>query len=384
MLEEYATLNNRYKLLERIGSGGMSVVYKAHDLSLGRIVAVKMLHEALTGDAGFLTRFQREAHAAANLSHSNIVTVHDIGQDGHRHYIVMEFVDGYTLKQVVREQNKLGQPMPINRALDLTIQICNGIGYAHRAHLVHCDVKPQNVLVTRDDRVKVADFGIARAISEASQQLEKQVWGTPQYFAPEQAAGYPATPASDVYSIGVILFELLSGRLPFQAESHTALALKHMQEPPPPVTAFNPAVPRQLEQIVAKVLAKEAVARYRTAGQLGRILSTYRQSSQAETGPIYPVTSVHNAVPVAEQKTQLHHYVPERTERPSPTTPTRPLTPPTSTQLPNLEPETIAITSRAQQDNKPDWIAISLGITALLALMGLIPLWYFVYRAWTG
>ncbi|MCA9960542.1 MAG: serine/threonine protein kinase, partial [Anaerolineales bacterium] len=243
MPEEYTILNNRYKLLERIGSGGMSVVYKAQDLSLGRIVAVKMLHEGLTGDKGFLARFQREAHAAANLSHSNIVTVHDIGQDGHRHYIVMEFVDGQTLKQIIREQNKLGQPMPINRALDLTIQICNGIGYAHRAHLVHCDVKPQNVLVTRDDRVKVADFGIARAISEASQQMEKQVWGTPQYFSPEQASGHPATPASDVYAIGIILFELLSGRLPFQAESQTALALKHMQEPAPLVTTVNPAVP---------------------------------------------------------------------------------------------------------------------------------------------
>ncbi|MCA9977127.1 MAG: serine/threonine protein kinase [Anaerolineales bacterium] len=385
MPEEYTILNNRYKLLERIGSGGMSVVYKAQDLSLGRIVAVKMLHEGLTGDKGFLARFQREAHAAANLSHSNIVTVHDIGQDGHRHYIVMEFVDGQTLKQIIREQNKLGQPMPINRALNLTIQICNGIGYAHRAHLVHCDVKPQNVLVTRDDRVKVADFGIARAISEASQQMEKQVWGTPQYFSPEQASGHPATPASDVYAIGIILFELLSGRLPFQAESQTALALKHMQEPAPLVTTVNPAVPRQLEQIVAKVLAKEAAARYRTAGQLGRILSTYRQSSQAETGPVYPVTSVHSTVPVAEQKTQLHYYVPERTERPLPDTASVTQPAPQATPTTNGEPETILITPRTQEEtNQLDWIAISLGITALLALMGLIPLWYFVYRAWVG
>lgn len=385
MLQEQIILNNRYKLLERIGSGGMSIVYKGQDLSLGRLVAIKMLHEGLTGDHGFLTRFQREAHAAANLSHSNIVTVHDIGQDEHRHYIVMEYVEGQTLKQIIRDQNKLGQPMPINRALDLTIQICNGIGYAHRAHLVHCDVKPQNVLVTRDDRVKVADFGIARAISEASQQMEKQVWGTPQYFSPEQAAGYPATPASDVYSIGIILFELLSGRLPFQAESQTALALKHMQEIAPFVTAFNPAVPRQLEQIVAKVLAKEASARYRTAGQLSRILSTYRQSSQAETGPIYPVTNVHNRIPVAEQKTQLHHYVPERTERPFPTS-ASPHTPtPAAPAVSDTDSDTVRITLRAGQDaNKLDWIAISLGVTALLALLGLIPLWYFVYRAWVG
>ncbi|MCA9969678.1 MAG: serine/threonine protein kinase [Anaerolineales bacterium] len=386
MSEEPLVLNKRYKLLERVGSGGMSVVYRAQDLSLGRIVAIKMLHESLTGDEGFLSRFQREAHAAANLSHPNIVTVHDIGQDGYRHYIVMEYVDGRTLKQLVRQQNKLARPMPIDRALDLTIQVCSGIGYAHRAHLVHCDVKPQNVLVTRDDRVKVADFGIARAISEASQQVERQVWGTPQYFSPEQASGLPATPASDVYAIGVILFELLTGRLPFQAESHTALALKHMQEPPPLVTIFNPAVPPQLEQIVVKVLAKEPAARYRTAGQLGRILSTYRLSSQADTGPVFPVADEEaSTLPVPQQKTQLHLFVPPRrspaeVDDDAPT-PQRPLRAPLAE---TAAPEPLHLTVNTAVRPGPDWFAIGLGLTALLALLGLIPLWFMVYRAWTG
>lgn len=385
MSEEALVLNNRYKLLDRVGSGGMSIVYRAQDLSLGRIVAIKMLHDSLTGDEGFLQRFQREAHAAANLSHPNIVTVHDIGQDEFRHYIVMEYVDGRTLKQLIRQQNKLARPMPIDRALDLTIQVCSGIGYAHRAHLVHCDVKPQNVLVTRDDRVKVADFGIARAISEASQQMERQVWGTPQYFSPEQASGLPATPASDVYAIGVILFELLTGRLPFQAESHTALALKHMQEPPPLVTTFSPIVPPQLEQIVAKVLAKEPAARYRTAGQLGRILSTYRQSSQAETGPIFPVSvsdTSATTVPVPQQKTQLHLFVPPRpaADDDSPTQ----LTPRRALPAVTAVPEPLHVPAQAAPGGSPDWIAISLGITALIALLGLIPLWFLVYRAWTG
>ena len=378
MLGEYPILNNRYKLLDRIGSGGMSVVYKAEDTSLGRLVAVKMLHESLTGDQGFLLRFRHEAHAAANLTHSNIVTVHDIGQDGNRHYIVMEFIDGRTLKQIIREYNNNGRPMPINRALDLSIQICAGIGYAHRAHLVHCDVKPQNVLVTRDDRVKVADFGIARAITEASQQLNEQVWGTPQYFSPEQAAGEPPSPASDVYSIGVILFELLSGRLPFQAESHTALALKHLQEAPPLVTEYNPAVPRQLEQIVVKVLSKEPSGRYRTAGQLGRILSTYRQSSLAETGPVYPVTSIHSTQLVSEQKTQVHQHIPATRQQlyanPTTTSPAQP-----ATRHMNMLP-----LPQETADQGPDWIAISLGIVALISLLGLIPLWYMVYRAWAG
>ncbi|MCZ7669989.1 MAG: protein kinase [Chloroflexi bacterium] len=167
-----------------------------------------------------MRRFQQEAHAAANLTHPNIVTVHDIGQDDHRHYIVMEFVDGQTLKQLIREQAQNHSLLPINRSLDLAIQTCNGLGYAHRAQLVHCDMKPQNILVTRDDRVKVADFGIARAISEASQQIsDSQVWGTPQYFSPEQAAGEAPTPASDVYGVGVIMFEMLTGHLPFTADT---------------------------------------------------------------------------------------------------------------------------------------------------------------------
>lgn len=360
--EEMILLNGRYKLLDRIGSGGMSLVYKAQDMSLGRVVAVKMLHESLTGDEAFLRRFHQEAHAAANLTHPNIVTVHDIGQDRYRHYIVMEYVDGVTLKDVIREQQHTSRNMPIDRVLNLVIQTCAGIGYAHRANLVHCDVKPHNILVTPDDRVKVADFGIARAISEATQQ-ESKVWGTPQYFSPEQAAGESATPASDVYSIGVVMFEMLSGRLPFEAESHTALALKHLREDPPHINEYNPLVPHQLDRILTKILAKEASGRYRTAGQLGRILTSYQQSSMAQTGLTSPVTR-----PIAERKTEIytHPAVPTRAQRTLPQ--------PTSQQLTNSSPAPFST----------DWLAIGLGITALMLLLGLIPLWYYVYRAWAG
>ena len=360
---EMVLLNGRYKLLARSGSGGMSFVYKAQDMSLGRVVAVKMLHESLTGDQSFLRRFHQEAHAVANLTHPNIVTVHDIGQDGNRHYIVMEYVDGITLKEVIREQEQSGRNMPIDRILNLTIQMCAGIGYAHRANLVHCDVKPHNILITPDDRVKVADFGIARAISEASVQQESKVWGTPQYFSPEQAAGESATPASDVYSIGVVMFEMLSGRLPFEAENHTALALKHLREEPPNIIEFNPLVPHQLDRILTKILAKEASGRYRTAGQLGRILTSYQQSSMAQTGLTTPVTR-----PIAERKTEIF---------------TRPAAP---TRAQPTVPQ-----SYSQQQTSPmsappgtDWLAIGLGITALMLLLGLIPLWYFVYQAWAG
>ncbi len=380
MSEKEVVLNGRYQLLERIGSGGMARVYKAQDRALGRIVAIKMLHESLTGDEGFLERFQQEAHAAANLTHPNIVTVHDIGQDRNHYYIVMEYVDGQTLKQIVRQCNQSGHPMPISRALDLTIQICAGIGYAHRADLVHCDVKPQNVLVTRDDRVKVADFGIARAMSEATLDRQaSQVWGTPQYFSPEQAAGEPATPASDVYSIGIILFELLTGQLPFSGDTPTALALKHIQEDPPAVADTNPTVPIQLDQIVQKVLAKEPSGRYRTGGQLGRILSAYRQRSLADTGLTNNDTAVHQpTTPISELKTKTY-------QRPQPTLEKTVLSDPMRENKTTLAtaPPTIRIPAHANEMSN-DWTAVTLGIAALIALLGLIPLWYMVYRAWAG
>ena len=395
MSEENVVLNGRYELLDRVGSGGMAQVYKARDLKLGRIVAVKMLHESLTNDPGFLERFQREAHAAANLSHPNIVTVHDIGQDHHRHYIVMEFVEGLTLKQIIRNYNDEGKYMPINQALDLTIQVSSGLGYAHRAELVHCDIKPHNVLVTRDDRVKVADFGIARAMSQATQQGElSQIWGTPQYFSPEQAAGQIPTPASDVYAIGVIMFEMLTGRLPFEAESHTAMALKHLHTPPPHVSEFNPAVPLQLDQIVDKLLSKEPSGRYRTAGQVSRILSAYRERSLQETGPINPTTAAavvttnpatdetQQGVPVFEQKTQIYERPYLDDEAPTPSKPMRPV----ATTIPqNTPPDPIHIPATEDSaTDETDWVTIGLGIVALIALLGLIPLWYFVYQAWVG
>ncbi|MCP4417512.1 MAG: serine/threonine protein kinase [Chloroflexi bacterium] len=380
MSEQTVILNGRYELMQRIGSGGMSIVYKAKDRSLGRIVAVKVMHESFTNDSGFLKRFQQEAHSAANLTHPNIVTVHDIGQDGYKHYIVMEFVAGQTLKQIIRTGG--ANTIPTSQALDLIIQVCSGIGYAHRANLVHCDVKPQNVIVTLDEQVKVADFGIARAISGATQQGQvSQIWGTPQYFSPEQAAGDIPTPASDVYAIGIMLFEMLTGQLPFAAESHTAMALKHLHTPPPLVSEINPTIPTQLAQIVNKLLAKEPAGRYRTAGQLGRILSSYRQRSQEDTGPLYPATESARqqttAVPIAEQKTEIFHRPPQQDEF---ATVSRPPLPP----MPKPEPNVASLNRSAETADNMDWTAVSLGIFALIALLGLIPLWYLVFRAWVG
>jgi serine/threonine-protein kinase len=277
---EPVLLNNRYRLLELVGSGGMAVVYKGTDTLLERHVAVKVLRETFASDPAFLTRFQREARAAANLDHHNIVTVYDVGQDGDWHYIVMEYVDGQDLKSLIRHKGRLS----VDETLDIAVQVCAGVGHAHKANLIHCDIKPQNVLVTRDGRAKVTDFGIARALSEAGLTESETVWGSPLYFSPEQAAGDPPTPASDVYSVGIVIYEMLSGAPPFQAENATALALKHMREEPSPLTVRNPQVPAQLEWIVRKVLAKEPSARYRNAEQLAHVLEEYRKHSEQVTG----------------------------------------------------------------------------------------------------
>jgi eukaryotic-like serine/threonine-protein kinase len=280
-------LNNRYRLIARVASGGMAVVYKAQDTMLGRIVAVKILRESFAEDPSFQARFQREAQAAANLSHPNIVTVHDFGLDGDKQYIVMEYVEGSDLKQLIQQ----GAPFSPQRMVDLSIQICAAVGAAHRANVVHCDVKPQNVLVTPEGRAKVTDFGIARALSGVSAGgVTTGVWGTPHYFSPEQAAGSTPSPASDVYSIGVIMYEMLTGRLPFEGDNQQQLAMAHMRDQPPPISKFNSKVPAQLEQIVNRALAKEPSQRYRTADQLGRLLYEYQRNSEQATGYQRPMS----------------------------------------------------------------------------------------------
>lgn len=282
-MAENPILNDRYRLIEQIGSGGMAVLYKAQDLELGRVVAVKILRPSLVSDPEFLARFKREARSAANLSHPNIVTVHDVGQDGpNTHYIVMEYVPGQNLKQLIRAQGAF----EMDSALAVIIEVCKGVGYAHRAGLVHCDIKPQNILITPDNRIKVADFGIARAFSttQPEEELEDVVWGSPHYFSPEQATGETPTPSSDVYSIGIVLYELMTGQLPFNGSDYQELALAHLKEPVPSIRSVDAALPPELDRIIQKVLSKEPSNRYRTADQLGRILQKYRDQGQQQTG----------------------------------------------------------------------------------------------------
>lgn len=369
MAAEAPLLNKRYKLLSSIGQGGMAVVHKAQDLSLGRLVAVKVLRETLTSDPEFLARFQQEARAAANLAHPNIVTVHDFGRDGGRYYIVMEHIEGQDLKTLIKE----AAPFSVEYALDLAIQICAGVGYAHRAGLVHCDIKPQNILVTGDGRVKITDFGIARALANLRPgETTDVVWGSPQYYSPEQAAGEHPTPASDVYSIGVVMFEMLAGRLPFVASTQQALALMHLREEPPRLSLFNDQVPETLERIVHKVLAKEPAARYRTADQLGRILISFRQQGEAlvlgsGSTPAEPQPRVLPASPPTSAPTyRAEGSPPAYAATPAPVVIAGPVT-----------------EALDESDEGLDWIAVGLGFLAVLAVVGLIPLYVWIYLVYT-
>ncbi|MFZ5809418.1 MAG: protein kinase domain-containing protein [Chloroflexota bacterium] len=357
-------LNNRYQLLERLGTGGMAVVYRAHDQMLERYVAIKILRENFSPDPAFRERFRQEARAAANLSHPNIVTVHDFGYDNGRLFIVMEYVPGTDLKTILLRKGHFS----VRETLALMIQACAGVGYAHRAGLVHCDIKSQNFLITPDQRLKVTDFGIARALASIHPEEKSDVvWGSPQYFSPEQAAGLAPSPASDVYSLGVICYEMLTGQLPFTASTAEELARMHREDPPPPPSRYNPSIPPALELILLKVLSKEPSARYRTADQLGRVLVNVQRELYS---PPHPQPQQDSTAPASSSYPST---VPVSSTRPAPISVTE-AAPLTSTYAP---PPT-----RYERMDNPlaiDWVTVFLGLLALLMVGGLIPFWIWIY-----
>ena len=277
--------NGRYELHRRLGRGGMAEVYLARDQLLDRPVAVKVLFPALATDAGFVERFRREAQAAANLQHPNIVSVFDWGEANGTYFIVMEYVEGLTLAETLRDEGRLHP----DRAAEITADIAAALGFAHRNGVVHRDVKPGNVLITRDGGVKVADFGIARAISDSSDQnLTKtgSVMGTATYFSPEQARGAPVDPRSDLYSLGVVLYEMITGRPPFSGDSAVAIAYKHVQENPVPPRRVDPSLPETLEAICLKTLAKNPANRYPSAQDLRADLRRYLDGNRIMAEPV--------------------------------------------------------------------------------------------------
>ena len=435
----------------------MAVIYKAQDLALGRTVAIKVLRPSLTGDPTFLERFRQEARNVANLAHPNIVTLYDVGQDGNTYYMVMEYIEGKDLKKLIRDS----APFSVERALHIGIQICAGIGYAHRAGLVHADVKPQNVLVTEDDHVKVTDFGIAQALSKTqTQEKQSVVWGSPHYFAPEQASGEPPSPASDVYAIGIVLFEMLTGKLPYSGTDHQELALAHIREQIPHVMEFNPNVPVHLDRIIYKVMSKEPANRYRTADQLGRILISYQKQGADATANVPPSVapdrpqqisapnpaqtmpaqrSTIQAAPPAQPSQRATPFgpVPQRGNTPSGPVPQQPTVAPTHTPTPapiviggnhpssnvppaasRPAPNAVNPYQTAQPANRPtpygqvqpregggtsssgpaqmpdyninppppsiDAVSVILAVIALVAVLGLFPLWLWVLNTWLG
>jgi eukaryotic-like serine/threonine-protein kinase len=260
---------DRYELVEICGTGGMSTVYKAHDQLLERNVALKVLHPHYGDDAEYVERFRREARAVAQLSHPNIVTVIDRGEaDGHQ-FIVFEFIDGENLKELVGRTG----PLPVRRAVELGIAVADGLAFAHEHGLVHRDVKPQNVLLSRDGEAKVTDFGIARSLDvEHGVTQTGTVMGTGNYLSPEQANGQPVTPATDVYSLGVVLYEMLTAEVPFPGDNFVAVAMKHLNETPPDVLLIRPDVPLRLASALDRALEKDPSQRFASMDEFAREL----------------------------------------------------------------------------------------------------------------
>ncbi|OAJ73190.1 serine/threonine protein kinase [Brevibacillus sp. SKDU10] len=263
-------LGGRYQLEEVIGGGGMAIVYKARDLVLNRIVAVKLLRPQFGTDEDFVERFRREAQAVASLSHHNIVNVYDVGQDDDIHYMVMEYIEGSTLKEIITAQGG----MLMSEAVRIAMQVCDALDHAHQNQIIHRDIKPHNIMIGTNGRVKVTDFGIARAVTSQTITQTGSVLGSVHYFSPEQARGGITAEKSDIYSLGIVLYEMVTGTLPFSGDSPITVALKHLQDPLPEPRKLNPAIPQSLENVIIRALAKDPFQRYKSAREMYEDLET--------------------------------------------------------------------------------------------------------------
>ncbi len=301
-------LGDRYELLKEIGAGGMALVYEARDLALGRTVAVKILREEFGNDLQFVGRFEQEARSAASLTHPSIVTVYDVGEADGLQYIVMEYVDGLSLKELVREVSRLS----IDRAVAVASQVCAGLAFAHENGIIHRDVKPQNILISapggdtagvgpgNEIRARLTDFGIARASGASSFTKDNEVLGSVHYIAPEQVQGFETGPAADIYATGVVLYEMLTGEQPFTDDTAIGVAMKHIQQDPTPPRQLNAAIPEALEAVVLRALAKLPEDRFTTASEMQSALRAIERVGQEQTGAIVPAPRAEPAPPRPE------------------------------------------------------------------------------------
>lgn len=271
-------LGNRYEIIEKVGEGGMAIVYKAKCHLLNRYVAIKVLRDEFTNDEDFIRKFKRESQAAASLSHPNILNIYDVGveeiENKKIHYIVMEFIDGKTLKEVIKGKGKL----TVNETIYYSLQMAEALQHAHRNHIVHRDIKPHNMMIAEDNRIKVTDFGIARAVTSSTVTTTSNVLGSVHYFSPEQARGGYTDEKSDIYSLGIVMYEMITGKVPYDGESPISVALKHIQSDIVPPRDLDPSIPANLEAIILKCVQKRQSDRYNNAADLIQDLKSIRNS----------------------------------------------------------------------------------------------------------
>ncbi|MGW6379755.1 Stk1 family PASTA domain-containing Ser/Thr kinase [Peribacillus butanolivorans] len=283
-------INGRYKLIEMVGGGGMANVYLARDMILDRDVALKILRMDFNNDEEFIKRFNREAQSATSLAHPNIVSIYDVGEEDAIYYIVMEYVDGFTLKQYIQKY----YPIPVEKALDIMKQITAAISHAHHNGIIHRDIKPQNILIDKEGTVKITDFGIALALSATNITQTNAVLGSVHYLSPEQARGGMANKKSDIYSLGIVMFELLTGRLPFSGESAVSIALKHLQSETPSPKRWNSEIPQSVENIILKATAKDSYYRYESVDSMEDDIRTSLNPERLNESP-FAIPEDHDA-----------------------------------------------------------------------------------------